>query len=336
MLSKGIRSPGRCALMLRVLAVAAILALPLSSCALNSSAQDAPAHDSTQRLILKDGSYQTVTKYEIKGDRVRYFSAERDEWEELPKSLVDWPATENYAKEQQEKDRGTAAAAVQLDKQIENQNESANVKLPEVAPGLRLPHDSGVFLLDNLKSEPQLIEVQEAEGDLNQSAKGNIFHGGIAKQTVELPGEHAKVQSHVDIPSFYINLEAPPQAAAPPQDSQSPQAAAVPFDRYRIVRADAKAGKRTLAEVKRGLTGKMTQDQHFEKTTTTRITGGWLKLTPAESLAPGEYAVVEMMDKEGMNLYVWDFGINPNAPANANPWKPEAKEAPKTQEPVTP
>jgi hypothetical protein len=328
MLSKGMYSPHRYALILCVLAaVAAVLALPPKSLAQNSSARNSPAHDSPRRLILKDGSYQTVTKYEIKGDRVRYYSAERDEWEELPKSLVDWPATENYEKEQQEKDRATAAATVQLDKQID-ENEAAVAKLPEVAPGLRLPRDSGVFLLDNLKSEPQLIEVQEAEGDLNQSSKGNIFHGALAKQSVELPGEHAKVQSHVDIPSFYINLEPPPPAAAPPQDPQSPQAAAVPFDRFRIVRADAKAkaGKRTLAEVRRGVTGKMTQEQHFEKTTTTRITGGWLKLTPAESLAPGEYAVVEMMDKEGMNLYVWDFGVNPNAPANANPWKPEEKE----------
>ena len=333
MLSKRTCSLRRCSFIFWALAaVASVLAVPVTSSAQTSSAQDSLAHDSTRRLILKDGSYQTVTKYEIKGDRVRYYSAERDEWEELPKSLVDWSATEKYESEQHAQDRATAASAVQLDKQIENENESAEAKLPEVAPGLRLPRDSGVFLLDNLKSEPQLVEVQEAEGDLNQNSKGNIFHGGIAKQSVELAGEHAKVQSHVDIPSLYINLEAPPPAAAPPQDPQSPQAAAVPFDRFRIVRADAKAGKRTLAEVKRGVTGKMTQDQHFEKTTTTRMTGGWLKLTPAQSLAPGEYAVVEMMDKEGMNLYVWDFGINPNAPENANPWKPEVKDGAKPAE----
>jgi hypothetical protein len=71
----------------------------------------------------------------------------------------------------------------------------------------------------------------------------------------------------------------------------------------------------------------MSQQQHLVKTTITRLQGGWLKITPTEPLAPGEYAVVEMMGKEGMNLYVWDFGVNPKAPANANPWKPDVKPA---------
>jgi hypothetical protein len=324
------------------LIVLLLLALPALS----------PAQDLARRLILKDGTYQLVTKYEVKGDRVRYLSAERDDWEELPASLVDWPATEKY-----EKDRAAGQSvpeAVQLDKEIEREQERAQAMLPEVAPGLRLPADSGVFLLDSFQGEPQIVEVQQTAGDVNQNNKGNILRGALTgvKQNIELDGAHAPVQSHVDVPSLYINIDDAPQtpeqlakdattpASSPqqPQQPQSTQQPAPPFDRFRIVRTEVKGNKRILGDVKRQVSGKISEEQHLVKTTVTRVSGGWLKLTPTESLAPGEYAMVEMMvqeemgpgkNKEGMNLYVWDFGVNPKAGANANPWKPSAPE-PKT------
>jgi hypothetical protein len=311
----------------------------------------APGQDLARRLILKDGTYQLVTKYEVKGDRVRYMSAERDEWEEIPSSLVDWSATDKF-----EKDRAAGASvpeAVQLDKEIEKERETEEAQLPQVAPGLRLPEPSGVFLLDSFQGETQLDEIQQTAGDVSRNTKGNIFRGAInpvagAKQTIELEGAHATVQSHVGVPSLYINVEdAPNQPDQPapkdssrsaqgpqqPEQRQQPEQPIVPFDRFRIVRTEAKGGKRIVGDVKRQVTGKVSQEQHVIKTTIDRVAGGWLKLTPTEPLQPGEYAIVEMMGQEGMNLYLWDFGVNPKAPANANPWKPEAKDALKPSKP---
>src|SRR5215467_13681940 len=46
-----------------------------------------------KKLVLKDGGFQMVREYQRNGERVRYLSAERGEWEEIPASLVDWVAT---------------------------------------------------------------------------------------------------------------------------------------------------------------------------------------------------------------------------------------------------
>ena len=43
-----------------------------------------PASSAGQKLVLKDGSYQLVRSYQRQGDRVRYFSLERNNWEEVP------------------------------------------------------------------------------------------------------------------------------------------------------------------------------------------------------------------------------------------------------------
>ncbi|HXJ85309.1 MAG TPA: hypothetical protein VMS18_00695 [Candidatus Binatia bacterium] len=300
-----------------------LVTFALALLALESWAQESPPH----RLILKDGSYQLVTKYEVKGNRVRYYSSEREDWEELPNSLVDWPATEKY-----EKDRATPPPeAAELDKELER----VEAPLPEVAPGLRIPEDTGVFLLDNFQGEPQILEINQTAGDINRNTKVNILKGTInpvagLKQTIELPGAHAAIQSHVDIPALYIKLEDTPPQPANTSDSnkssdpQKPQQPA-PSDTFRILHVEVKGNKRIVGDVKRQVTGKISHEEHAIKTSASRLNGGWLRVTPTETLAPGEYALVEMADNGAMNLYVWDFGVNPKAPQNPNPWKPDAK-----------
>src|SRR5579875_1448305 len=45
------------------------------------------------KLYLKDGSYHLVREYQVETDRVRFYSVERSEWEEMPLSLVDLDKT---------------------------------------------------------------------------------------------------------------------------------------------------------------------------------------------------------------------------------------------------
>lgn len=288
----------------------------------------------SKRLILKDGTYQLATQWEIKGDRVRYLSSERNEWEELPKSMVDWDATEKY---QKNREAGEATPeAVELDKELQAERKIDEAKSPHVAPGLRLPDDGSVALLDTFQGEPQLVELQQTGGDLNRNMKGNILRGVInpiasAKQAIEIPGQHAKVQAHSTVPAVYINVAQQDQpsngGAQSAQKPQEPMQPAQPWDRFRIVRAEPKQDKRIVGNVKIAVYGKVSQQQKLVPTTAQRLTGGWVKVTPDKPLAPGEYAVVELLGADGVNLFVWDFGVNPNAPANALVTKPNAAEA---------
>jgi hypothetical protein len=279
-----------------------------------------------KRLILKDGSYQSASKWELKGDRVRYLSAERNEWEEIPKSFVDWDATEKYNTE-----RASGAPtpeAIQLDKELAADRQADERRSPQVAPGLRLPEDGGIMLLDTFEGQPQLVELAQSDSALNRNTKSNILKGAInplasAKQTIELPGTHAKVQAHAALPSVYLNLEAQDQNATPQVTEKGP---IEPWERFRIVKVQTKGDKRIVGNIKIAVYGKMSQEQKFVPSTTVKLTGSWIKITPEKPLEPGEYAVVEMLGEEGMNLYVWDFGVNPKAPANLMATKPDPAE----------
>jgi hypothetical protein len=306
--------------------LAVLLGMLLSAAFVPSSAQSL-----AKRLMLKDGSYQLASKYEIKGDRVRYFSAERGEWEEIPKNLIDWDATDKY---EQGRLQGTPSPeAAQLDKELDAEMKAEEARSPTVAPGLRLPPEGGIFLLDTFQNQPQLDELQQTGGELNKNMKSNILRAAInplasAKQTIELPGTRAKIQSHTGVPAIYVNIDVQGAtggtATTPGEPPPLP-----PSDRFKIVRAEVKNGKRIAGGIKIAPYGKVKADERFVPAIVQELSGGWVKISPKEPLATGEYAIAEMLGKEGMNLYVWDFGVNPAAPANASAWKPDSKEPPK-------
>jgi hypothetical protein len=299
------------------LGVSTLLVLALwAATAVTSSAQTTaalPPQQPTQRLILKDGSFQPVVKYEIQGDRVHYFSAERYEWEDIPSSLIDWEATKKY-----EADFSSGKLRVHVEtpeEREEREKEEANS--PEISPGLRLPGTGGVFLLDQFDGKPELSEILQNGSEMNQNAnKKSVLRTAInpigsSKHSFELKGPHANIQSHVPSPVIYVDIDEGALNDVPL------------MGRFRIVRAEVKKDGRVIGNLKVTFTGKTSQESNFVPANVEKVgTGEWIKVTPAQDLLPGEYAVVEMLGPEEMNLYVWDFGVNRQAPANPNIWRP--------------
>ena len=167
-----------------------------------------------RRLILKDGSYQVVRKYEIAGDRVRYISVERGgDWEELPYDLVDWDATHkwerDHASQPAEEPSPAMKEAEEVDKEEADERNEQKARRPEVAKGLELPDEDAVFALDSYAGAPELVELLPV--DLTVSAKNrhglrtlNPLAGAMAD--LEMEGAHAKVHLHVGDPAIYLAL----------------------------------------------------------------------------------------------------------------------------------
>jgi len=272
----------------------------------------------TKRLILKDGSYQPTTKWEVRGDRVRYYSAERYEWEELPSDMVDWPATEKWEKESASHRLSEETKEISAEFEAERRAEEA--RTPTVAPGVKLPSQGGVFLLDDYRGQPQLVELAQNGGEVKKSMGKNVLRAAVnplasMKQSIELPGTRAHVQSHLTRPEVFVNVDADVDSSSgPPPDTAH---------RYRLVRLQRKKDSRVVGNLKiTTMTGKVSQQESYVETIAEPFSGDWVKVTPTHNLEPGEYALAEMLGEKEMNLYVWDFGVDPSAPANPGAWKP--------------
>jgi hypothetical protein len=298
---------------------------------------DAPGLATNHRLILKDGTYQMVRKYEIVGDRVRYISVERaGDWEELPVDLVDWDATRKWEADRTKRVAEEASPAMKeaedLDKEAAAERDEQRARMPQVASGLELPDQDGVFVLDTFEGKPELVELAPAELAINAKTKHglstlNPLAG--AKANLELEGAHAKVHLHVNDPAIYLSIEGSDDGATVTTHALTVETgkAKEAINRkhgahstasgFAIVRVDERKAVRIVGAIHMSPTGTVTQDEDVMAAKVEVLPGKhWLKLTPTKPLLIGEYALVEILSASDINQEVWDFRVDPQLGGN--------------------
>jgi hypothetical protein len=264
-----------------------------------------------KKLVLKDGDFQLVREYTRNKDRVRYFSLERGDWEEIPAAMVDWVATQ----------KAEAAAVARNEaeaKKLKQQEEASRTDMALdvdasllTGSGAFLPTGEGMFAVEGKK----VIFLEQAEleshRDKKQTLKQIISPIPLVsgKTNIELPGTHAKMRIDPSHLEFYLR-EAPPD----PDHVSSIRKSSRPLDNtsgpdVELVRATVKGGKRIFQEIKDLFGEKMEEDRKTVLLQRWEIAPNVFRFTLAEQLPPGEYALAELMP-DGLNLYVWDFGVD--------------------------
>lgn len=242
------------------------------------------------KLFMKDGSYQIVSSYEVHGDRVRYFSTERSEWEEVPTSLVDFDATKNAAEEEK------AAAKKQVEQAKETEKERF-YKPPdqgmEVAPGVRLPGDDGIFTIDGKRLVRMVQSSTETVSDRKRAAMVLAVPLPVVKSRslVVLEGAKATIRLSDPLPVFYV------------------QSATGLGSRLELVHLKPGKESRVLEnlDVGRGKGAKPTEERTMVPIERKQLATNVYSLKPLQPLEAGEYALGEVVDDK-LSLDVYDFG----------------------------
>ena len=296
-----------------------------------------PGTGQNHRLILKDGSYQIVRKYEVVGDRVRYISVERGgDWEELPADLIDWEATRKWERDQAQLAEDNASPAMKeaaaIDKEEAAERNEQLARMPEVAKGLELPDEDSVFALDTYEGRPELVELLPNELGIDaKTHKGLSTINPLAGQraSIELPGAHAKAHLHVNDPAIYLSLDVTDDAekvvshALTVQTNNAKEVANRKHGAhstqsgFAIVHVDERKAVRIVGAIHISPSGTVSQTEDVMAAKVEVLPGKhWIKIVPSQQLVIGEYALVEIISSSEINQRVWDFRVDPQAGDN--------------------
>jgi hypothetical protein len=266
------------------------------------------------KLYLKDGSYQLVKSYEIHGDRVRFYSVERSDWEEVPLSIVDLDATKRAKKQEAVEAEKAIDEAKELEKEHFERPPDSGF---EITPGIHLPQSDGIYTYDGLR----LIRLIQSKGEivtdkkrmaLNLAVPAPVFKN---RQFVVLPGKNAAVRITNPKSAFFAQF-------ADNLGATIELIGVKPGKEDRVVESIESRFRPSHA----------TEGRKQVPLERVQIAPEIVKLTPIEPLAPGEYAFAELI-QDKLNLDVWDFGVEGRSKVSQAPPPSTTAPTPMSEEP---
>jgi hypothetical protein len=240
------------------------------------------------KLYMKDGSDQLVREYKVENDRVKFYSLDRDEWEEVPLALADLDKTKAEIKARADSIRADAAAEDAEDK-------AERTARKEVAS---VPPEPGVYLIDDRKPAPQnLTAFKAGESKVVNNKRRSVLRAISpvpmvpGKATLELDGPHSSQGTANRSPEFFIRLS---------ED-----------ERFDILRLGEHKGNRVVEKLTiQPVTNEDIQEPDVVDAFRQQVADGLFKIWPQKPLDPGEYAVVQY-SMEKLDMQVWDFFVAP-------------------------
>jgi hypothetical protein len=262
-----------------------------------------------KKLVLKDGTFQVVREYQRNGDRVRYFSLERGDWEELPSSMVDWDAT---AKEEAatKKASNDLAEKVHAQEEAKRMDNVADIDASlQVGEGQFLPQAEGLYVVEG----KSLRFVQQAVAG-NKTDKLRTVEQILSpvpivpgKQRVFLAGEHATLRLKTTTPEFYLREPPPdPDRVSAVETSSRPGESGPDVA---LIRAKQMHNGRQIESIKTLFGQKIGADVSEVAIQRWEVAPNVYRFTLGEALTPGEYVLAEILP-DGLNYFVWDFGMD--------------------------
>jgi hypothetical protein len=236
----------------------------------------------TTKLYLKDGGYHVVREYQVQGDRVRFYSTERGEWEEMPLSLVDLEKTEAEHKRLQEETQKET-------RELDEEEKAERALRHEIES---IPMNSGAYYKGN-GEEAKALPAAEYQVVTNKTRKALTYLSPIpiipGKATVVIKGDHSQFVVTDPRPEFYLRL--------------------AKEERFGIIQLTPKKNARIVENISIiPVANENYEERKKMPTFEQQMQGDLYKVWPEKPLAPGEYALVEYAEGE-VDMMIWDFAV---------------------------